>query len=251
MDSACPGFAPVSADFGGMSAGLPRRAPYSPGAPGGGLRRRKRVHCPALTRRGRGSNGLAAGVWGDPPRRRARGGSRGCRRLPLLAGHAGLLRLGEVAGPFGGSPRLARRLRRAAHLRRFARRRRARARLPARERAALPDGDPAPHRTRSPGRGVWRRSARGRQVPPHPWPLPRRRKQLRRAFALGAKAVRGLCRRRQRFPRQPQERAAARVPHRPRRARAVEAGQLPGLEQADGARALAQLRDRGAARPPP
>ena len=70
--------------------------------------------------------------------------------------------------------------------------------------------------------------------------------QLRRAVAVGAAAAAGLCRRRQRLPRQPPQRAAARIPHPRRQARAVDARRLAGLGQADVAATQQQLRAREA-----
>ena len=75
-------------------------------------------------------------------------------------------------------------------------------------------------------------------------------KQLRRAVAVGAAAAAGLCRRRQRLPRQPPQRAAARIPHPRRQARTVDARQLAGLGQADVAAAQRQLPARELARAP-
>ena len=80
-----------------------------------------------------------------------------------------------------------------------------------------------------------------RPLHPHARPLPSGAKQFRRAVAVGAAAAAGLFRRRQRLPRQPPQRAAARIPHPRRQAQAVDARQLAGLGQADVAAAQQQL----------
>ena len=169
---------------------------------------------------------------------RADRGRRAGLRLFVLSRHAGLLRRREASGPFSGSAHLARRLWRSAHLRRLDGRRGAGARLSARQRAALPNGDPAPRRSGAHRRNPRRRSSRRRQVHSHPRLLSRGREQFFRAIALGAGAAHGLCRRRQRLPRQPQGRAPARVPARRRSARALEARRFAGLGQAFVASAL-------------
>ena len=68
---------------------------------------------------------------------------------------------------------------------------------------------------------------------------------------VGAKAPPGLCRRRQRLPRQPWRRAPARVPPRRRSSGTLETGRLAGHRQARFLSAIAELRARSVARPSP
>ena len=163
--------------------------------------------------------------------------------------HADLFRRREAPGPLRGSARLARRLWRAAHLRRLDGRRSAGSRLPACERAAIPDGDPAPRRSGTHGRDPRRGPSGRRQVHPYARLLPGGADELFVSVALGAEAPDRLRRRSQRLPREPQGRAAARVLARRRPPRALEACRFARLGKAFVAPALQQLQARGVARP--